>query len=262
MISLTLPLEGFLRLGLIFARVSILIAAIPLMGARSVPVRIKAGLALAVAVVLFPTVPPLPPGFMSEPAAVVVGLLGEVLVGAALGLMVRAVFAGIELSGTLMGFNMGFGIVSAIDPQNNAQVSLVGQLQMLFAFLLFLATNAHHEFLRLVGHSFKSLPLLGAGLSSGIAGDLVQAGGEIFRLGLKLSAPVVAAIFLANVVLGVVARTVPQINLLIVGFPITIALGLVVLGATLPFFGPVVEAALMGALRDSMAILESASVSR
>ncbi len=259
MLSLTLPLESFLRLGLIFARVSILIAAIPLMGARSVPVRVKAALALAVAVVLFPTVPPLPPGFMSEPATVVVGLLGEVLVGAALGLMVRAVFAGIELSGTLMGFNMGFGIVSAIDPQSNAQVSLVGQLQMLFAFLLFLAANAHHEFLRLVGHSFKSLPLLGGGVSPALAGDLVQAGGEIFRLGLKLSAPVVAAIFLANVVLGVVARTVPQINLLIVGFPITIALGLVVLGATLPFFGPVVEGALMSALRDSMAILESAN---
>ena len=244
---LSVPADRLIAGTLLFIRVLAILATAPLLGARSVPARVKVGLAMVLTLILLPQAL-VGAGFqpVSSMPGFALAVAGEVLVGAALGLLARLLFAGVELSGQVMGFQMGFGIVNVIDPQTQTQVSILGQFQGLVALLVFLSVNAHHVILAALVRSLEVMPLAAPRVGVEASGGLVRWAGEMFAIGAKLAAPVVITLFIANVVLGIIARTVPQINLLIVGFPLTIALGLAVLGLSLPFMGRAVQTLFQG----------------
>ncbi|RKY58758.1 MAG: hypothetical protein DRP94_05490 [Candidatus Latescibacterota bacterium] len=228
--------EGLEWFFLGFLRVASMLAVMPIFGSRGVPIPVKVGAAFFLTLVLFPVVRTSgrPPGEVVQLSGMA---LKEVLLGLSVGFVSGMFFYGVELSGQVIGIQMGFGVVNVIDPQANVQVPLIGQFQQLLAGVLFLSMDGHHVLLEALAESFRSVPLGGWGPSVGLLEGVVRMGGMVFSLAFKFSAPVIAALLLSKVALGVLARTVPQMNVFIVGLPLTIGVGLLCLALSLPFFG-------------------------
>ncbi len=226
---------------LILLRVSAMIITIPVLGDASVPARVKVGLALLMAMILYPVVGRqiVQPSF--DVFSLMLRIFGEILIGVAIGFTARVLFAGIQLAGQLIGFQMGFSVVGVIDPTSNMEIPIIAQFQYLIAVLLFLATNGHHIFLYAVAESIRILPPLSFHLSEPLLTTLVALAGKMFVVAIRAGAPIVAILFFVSIALGLVARTVPQINVFVVGFPLQIAIGLLGVGLTLPLFMKLVE---------------------
>jgi flagellar biosynthetic protein FliR len=122
---------------------------------------------------------------------------------------------------------MGFSMASAIDPQTGAQSNVLTQFIYIFTLLVFFSMDGHHMFIRVMANSFYSVPINSITFKPGIANELIKAGTTMFALGIKLAAPILVALFLSNLCLGIIARTVPQVNILMVGFPVNLSIGFV-----------------------------------
>ena len=170
-----------------------------------------------------------------SPLALALGLFREIILGAAVGLAVKLTFAGVQLAGQMAGYQMGMAIANVMDPSTSAQVPILAQFNNLFAVLIFLLINAHHWFIRALAESFTRLPLAGFGFGPGFFENLIRLSAEMFVVAVKIGAPVMVALLLTSVALGLVARTVPQMNIFIVAMPLKIVIGLVFLGICLPF---------------------------
>ena len=216
----------------VLMRVSILFFLLPLFGAKGFPAIWKAGLSFVMAMILTPMVPP--PLHLPETLPdIVVGLACEALLGFSLAFVVKLAFAGVQLAGQFMAFQMGFSMARAMDPTTGAQSTTLSQFLYLFTILIFFAIDGHHVLLRAVVASFQMVPPNGFHLSPSLSGVIVKASSQMFLIALKIAAPIMIALFLSNLCLGIVARTVPQVNILMIGFPINIGLGLILFGLTL-----------------------------
>ncbi|ROH86126.1 flagellar biosynthetic protein FliR [Pseudomethylobacillus aquaticus] len=202
-----------------------LIAIAPIFGHRSVPRRVKLGLALALTLIVAPTLPsqatfdPL-----TLPGALI--LAQQLLIGVAMGFSMRIVFAGVEMAGQVIGMTMGLGFAIFFNPMTQGQSSPIGQFYMVIAMLLFLSMNGHLQLLATLIQSFDSLPISLAGSNKLDFFAIARWGEIIFRAALQISLPVVAALLVTNIALGILTRTAPQLNLFGIGFPITIFVGL------------------------------------
>ena len=239
---------------LILLRVSALLIVAPIFGHRLFLARAKVGLAVMVSMVVFPLVDgfDVPEGFF--PYAVM--MAGEVILGLVLGYVVLLLFIGIQFAGQLAGLQMGFGIVNVIDPQSHDQISIIGQFLNILAILMVLTLDGHHIILNGLLGSFEAVPLGGVVLQASIAHKLIALSSEVFVIAIKISAPILVALFLISTAMGVLARTVPQMNVFIVGFPVQLAVGLSVLVATMPLFQIIVERAIHLIERDVFALIE------
>lgn len=239
----------------IFIRTTSILLSAPFFGVRGIPSAVKIGLSLMIAVLLLPVVKPvdIPLNFF----AWVPAILSEVLIGATIGFMARVVMAGVELAGQIVGFQMGFGIVNIIDPHTNNQVSIIATFQGILAMLLFFTVNAHHYFISAIAVSLKTVPPFSALISGGVISALVSISGGLFVTALKLGAPVMAALLFANVAMGVIARTVPQVNIFMMGFPVTIAVGLIVIGISMPVLVVFIQKLMVGMERDIFTLLKA-----
>jgi len=222
---------------LVLLRVSAIIVTIPVLSEATVPARIKAGLSVIIAVIIFPiVVSQIPPIKNIHFIQLLFLMFGEVLIGLTIGFVARLVFAAIQMAGDIIGFQMGFSVANVIDPMSSQMVSIITQLQYLIAMLVFLTVNAHHLFFQAIVQSY----VLIAPLSFHFSGQLMQfifdVSKDMFVIALKIAAPIMAVMIFTNVALGVIARTVPQMNIFIVGFPLQISLGLIFLGLTAPLF--------------------------
>ena len=156
--------------------------------------------------------------------------------GLILGFVVLLLFIGIQFAGQLAGLQMGFGIVNVIDPQSSEQVSIIGQFLNILAILLVLTLNGHHLILQGLVHSFEVVPLGGIEFKEVVMQKLVVLSNEVFIIAIKISIPVLLSLFLISVAMGILARTVPQMNVFIVGFPLKIGVGMAMLALSLPLF--------------------------
>ena len=254
MIELPLSLVALQGFVLVVFRVGAILFAIPLFGGVQVPVMVRAGMALLLSLVLFPSVPGLAsagPNLTWMATAV----LREVAIGFAVGFLVRLIFGAAEMAGQLVGFQMGFALVNVVDPVNSEQIPLLGQLQQLVALLVFLTINGHHMLLRALVESFQVVPLTDGHFSGAATELLVAATGRMFVIALQVGAPIIGALFVTYVTLGLVARAVPHMNVFIVSLPVTIGIGLLFLGLSVPSTARVVEGALAQLQRDVVALL-------
>ncbi len=246
--SLNLDLGYLLILGAICLRFSILAALLPLMGDRGVPVLWRLTLALVVAIAVAPVV--------ADTVNVDVLRLGwpavlaeggrSLLIGALLSFSIGLLFSAVRYAGKVMGMQIGFAIVNTVDPQSGAQVSIISQLYYLLAVMMFYAVDAHHIVLSALVHSCTALPPFSPVDGGAGAWLLVKEYGTIFKIGLQIAAPCVIVLLLVSATMGVVVKTVPQINILIVGFPIKIGVGLLTVGLSLAFFGEIFLSLLQG----------------
>lgn len=221
---------------LVFARVGGIIGAAPILGSTNVPQLMKVAFIAALTILLYPITRLPPVEFPKTLAGLSLVLGSELFIGIFIAYVARLVFTGIEVAGTIIGYQMGFGIVNVIDPASASNVSITSRVYNIFAMLIFLIMDCHHYFINAIAASFELIPPLGLHYTGAMAETLIRLSGDIFVVGVKLSAPVVAALFFTNVALGLVARTVPQMNVFIVGFPLQIGLGLLMLGITVPLF--------------------------
>ncbi len=216
---------------LLFRMVGVL-AALPILGGRAVPPAVKLALALALSLVLTPILRfgPIP----TDPVLMGAGAALEFLLGFVLGLVVRLLFSAFELAGELIGTQMGFSVLHLFDPLSSHQVPVIGQLHVLLASLVFLSMNAHMLLVQAIASSYEVLPPMGIGLSTELADAVLRLAQHMFLTALKIAAPVLAMIMLVNLAMAVLGRAIPQINVFIMSFPLTIACGLAVIGLSLP----------------------------
>jgi flagellar biosynthetic protein FliR len=219
---------------LVFARLSAALVPVPLFGARSVPPQTKIGLGLLLSLIVLP--------LNARPAAAPTELLSffaivgsEVLVGLAIGIAVMLVFQAIEMGAGLVGLQIGFSFAEVVDPLTGARSGVMELFYRIVATLVFFTVNGHYLVIGALVHTFEVVPAGDADLTL-IAGErVVPFFAALFVVGLRVALPVTAALILTDLALGIVGRAVPQMNVLIVGLPLKVGVGLFVLAVSTPF---------------------------
>jgi len=218
------------------ARIMALIASSPLFGNSAVPASVKVSLGVGIAVLVAPAVPAWPATDPLSMAGVLI-MAQEMLIGLAMGFSIRIIFAAVEMAGEISSLTMGLGFATFFDPSTQGRSSAISQFLSLVATMAFLAVNAHLVLLSALVESFSTLPVSGIPVYGGGFKQLADWGGRIFSTGVQLSLPIVAALLITNVALGILTRAAPQLNLFGIGFPITLGVGLLVIAMTLPYLG-------------------------
>ena len=233
-----------------------LIMVAPVFGHRSVPARVKIGLGIFIALIISPTLPPMPNVGLGSWHGLFI-LVQQLLIGMAIGFIMRVVFAAIEAAGEIVGLQMGLGFASFFDPQSAGQTLVVAQFFNMLAALLFLAVNAHLLLLGVLVDSFQSLPISTQPLSAAGFYNVAAFGSTVFAVGLQLALPLIAILLMTNLALGILTRSAPQLNIFAIGFPITLGVGLIALDITLPYFAPQLEHMIQNGLEASTMVIRT-----
>ncbi len=223
--------------GLIMTRLIGFFLIVPFYGSVQVPARVKVGLVIFLTLLVFPTVGEAGPTDLPHPLEFGMLILNEVLAGFLMGFIVFIAFSSVQLAGQFIDLRMGFALVNVLDPQSGEQIPLAGQLKTILATLLFLSLQGHHLLLRGVYQSFEVLAL-GQAFPILVTGDyIMRIVGNLFYISFMMALPVIAVLFISDIVFGFLARTIPQINMFSVGIPTKILLGIMVIFLSLPTFG-------------------------
>lgn len=225
--------ESFL---LLFVRCLTFFSLGPLLADRRIPNQIKILAALATTFALYPTMEGRDFAVERTLFGYALLIVREILLGAALGLASGFVFTGVRMAGHLLGIQMGFSIVNVFDPTTSSEVSLIGQMQEFLAVFLFLLADGHHLFFRALAVSLDRIPPGAAFHLDKLIGAVIPMASVMFLTTIQVGAPVLGALFLTDAALGFVARAVPQMNVFIVGIPVKIGVGIVLLVVTAPLF--------------------------
>ena len=223
-------------------RILALIATAPVFSHVAIPARVKIGLALAIAIVVAPTLPVVPATALGSWNGWFL-IVQQIAVGTAMGFVLRLVFAAVELAGDLAGLSMGLSFATIVDPQNSDQTPLVGSFLGLVASLAFLAIDGHLVMINAIVESFRAFPV-GPTVPGGSLHwrDFALMGGQVFAVGVHLALPLIATLLVVNLAIGVMTRAAPQLNLMSIGFPIGLIAGLWALWMSMPWLVAAIDA--------------------
>jgi flagellar biosynthesis protein FliR len=229
--------------------------AAPVFSAPQVPVLLRFVLAVAVGVPgsLMATVV-LPSGGMVSAAGFAL-IIGEVIIGLALGFALQTGFAATAIAGEAIGNAMGLGFAATIDPMSGHGTPAVGQVLTVLATLLFLSMDGHLAFFSVIIESYRALPVGGGLVSADAVGAVVALGGAMFAASVTLALPVVTGVILIQLVMALLARSAPALNLFAVGLPAALLGGLVLFAFATPVIGSAVTRHLIATLEDSARIV-------
>lgn len=220
-----------------FFRILALMGTAPVLGDSAIPVRAKVGFAALVAIAIAPALGPMP----QVPTASFAGLwisLQQVLIGMAMGLVMRIVFAAVQTAGEFIGLQMGLAFASFFDPATGANTAVLSRIMNVVATLLFLALNGHLMMLAGIMRSFDVLPIRVGGLDPNGWGVLFEWSSEVMVSGMLLALPLIIVLLTINLSLGILNRTAQQLSVFAVGFPISLMTGLLLLAVVLPQTAP------------------------
>lgn len=242
MLSVTsAQLEGWLALlAFPMARILGFVGAAPIFGNNAVPRRIKLVVGLAITMGLLPVVTATPPEAIDSWAGILI-LFQQTLIGIAMGLVLRVVFAALDLMGEIISLQMGLSFATFFDPVAGGQTAVVGEFLTLISTLVFLSLNGHLLMIDALARSFEWLPVSATLPHKGGWLVLARFGASIFASGLLMALPVVTALLITNIALGVLTRAAPQLNLFAIGFPITLTVGFGVLLLALGHLAPLLQ---------------------
>ncbi|MCL1939326.1 MAG: flagellar biosynthetic protein FliR [Desulfovibrionaceae bacterium] len=215
---------------LTLTRVSLVVFLLPFFGGDYIPVLVKAALALVMAMAVWPHLSFPGALFPSHPWNIALMVLGEAVLGLIMGLCVSFIFAGIQTGGEIMGFQMGFTMMTLADPASGNQASITSNLLHLVTLVVFLALDGHLHLLRALSGSFALVPPGSLRIGGALTGDILTLSGGMFSLAVKIAAPAIAALFMVELTLALMGRAAPQMNLLTLGFPVKIAVGFFFMG--------------------------------
>jgi len=235
MATLNIPVDAFYGVMLIFLRVAAIVFSSPVLDTDTIPAVFKAGLAIAVSILLLPVVDTVVTVRGLSLMTFGIGVFSEIAIGVTIGLSVKLLFSGIQLAGQIVGYQMGFAVANVVDPATSTQIPILAQFYNLTAMLVFLAINAHHLFFSALVDSYTILPPLSMHISPQLVGMMMRLAANMFVVAIKVGAPLIAVMLMVSVALGMVARTVPQIHIFIVAMPLKIVIGLVFLLMVSPY---------------------------
>ncbi|OHE17839.1 MAG: flagellar biosynthetic protein FliR [Sulfurimonas sp. RIFOXYD2_FULL_37_8] len=219
---------GFL---LLFFRFGALFMAVPIFSHNSIPMEIKAAMAFFFTIVFYSSMPPL--SIPITVPSIVIAILSEMLFGLAIGTILQLAFNVITFAGGQISFMMGFSMASAIDPQSGISMPIISQFLSLIALMILFAIDMHHWMLLFIDESLKHIPLGGFLMNEDFFNYLIKAASNMFLVGFMIAFPITALSWLADVIFGMLMKTMPQFNLLVIGFPIKIMVSFAVIIATL-----------------------------
>lgn len=246
---LIIPLRPVLIYAVVLARVGGLVSFAPFWGHRAANVRVRAVLALVLALVVSPVVAgelPTPP---SNLLALAVVLAGELLVGLAIGFIGRVVFSGLEMAAQIFGFQMGFSLAGTIDPATRAQTAALGTIAQMFGLMVLLAADGHHWFLTATVRSYELSAPGEFHVTAAVAELFIRLTADALAVGVALAAPAIVVLLAVEFLLAVAGKAAPQLQVMLLGFPIKIAVGLWLVGASL-YFLPGAVRSTIGATGD------------
>lgn len=228
----TAQLETFF---LIWMRCSAIMVVMPIFSTTQIPAMVRVALGVIMSVVIYPTVHPIAP--LGDLDALAVALISQAVIGVLFGFVTQMVFMGIQFAGEIIDIQIGFAVANVINPATQQQVTIIGELQLAIATLIFLVSDAHLLFLRGIGGSFNLLPLPWVTLSVAAQHSVITFFTQALLIVFSVSAPAAVTLFLVYVALAFLARVAPQMNIFVIGFPLQIAVGLLMLVLTMPLVG-------------------------
>ena len=234
MVEFNFPLQQLEILMFVFTRMISILLFLPIFDNRSIPVIFKIGLSFVLSLLLVPLLNYNSIPINNNELSFLIGLISEILMGMCIGLSIKLLFSGIQMGGQLVGYQMGLAVANVFNPQENSQNSVVAQFKYLLAILVFLSMDAHHWFFRGIYESYQMIPPYAFKFSPSLFEYLMQLSARMFIIAIKLGAPLIVTMLLTSVALGLVARTVPQMNVFFVAMPIKILIGFALLGLILP----------------------------
>jgi len=213
---------------LVLFRFGGMVTLAPLLGATTIPIKVRLLLVLTLSIAVFPLVPPVAVVPQSFPAlAVAVG--GEILIGITMGFALSLLFMGIQLGAELISYQMGFAMARLIDPMSQVSTTVLSQFYLLLTTLIYVLQQGHLILISRLAHTFRTVPLLAGFEPQRALRMIVLIITEAFQLGIRIAGPAVVALFLSSLALGFISRTMPQLNILAAGFPVRITLGMLIL---------------------------------
>jgi flagellar biosynthetic protein FliR len=230
-----------------FVRVGACLMVAPVFGAHYVPKRVRIALALAISILIAPTLPPaVMPALLSAESISMTAQ--QLLIGIAIGFMLQLVFDAMSLAGQLLANSMGLGFAFNIDPLRGVSTPALGQLYVILGTLTFLSLDGHLALLQLLVDSFRGLPVNGGGVDRDALQMLGNWGSLVFSGALRIALPGITALLVVNLAFGVVSRAAPSLNLFAVGLPVTLVMGLAVV-----LYGlPMMQSGFISMLRETM----------
>lgn len=212
----------------------------PVFSGNNVPTITRIGLSVIIAGIIISTQSVGPVVYNNSIIGYSFLIIKEIVVGLILGFSVYLIFATLYLAGQLVDFQIGFSMVSVFDPLTQIQVPITGNLYYFLVSAIMVATNAHHTIFRALFYSYKALPIGASNvLSSELMSTLMKIITSYFIISVKIALPVIGAILVLDVALGLLARTAPQINIFSVGVPIKMIVGLIIIFVTSDMFIPI-----------------------
>ena len=222
---------------LLLTRITGIFIISPFFGSQNIPITMRVATAMTIAVVIFPVVDQ--QTIVEAPASVLsygLSVLSELFIGWLIGLVSYVALISISMAGKIMDLQVGYAMVQVMDPTSGQQNALIGSFLYNLAVIIFLVTDGHHFLLSGLVESFQMIPITGLNLDTDIVDLMVDFTNGIFVSGMKVAIPVTFAILLTNVGLGILARTMPQLNIFVVGVPMHLVIGTFVLAMLIPFY--------------------------
>ncbi len=249
---LTIPLRPILIFVVVLARVAGLVTFAPFWSHKAAVPQVRVALALAMAFVVAPAVsghmatPPVELGQLS------LVILGEAAIGLAFGFVARLVFSALEIAAEVIGFQMGFSLASTIDPATRAQTAAFGTIAQMLGLMVLLGADGHHWMLEATVTSFDGIGAGGFRATPELADLVIRLSADAFAVGVALAAPAIVILLVVEIALAVAGRAAPQLQIMLLGFPVKIAVGLCVIGASL-YSMPAALRAALGVIKEGLA---------
>ncbi|HEX3031225.1 MAG TPA: flagellar biosynthetic protein FliR [Bacillota bacterium] len=242
---------------MVLARVLGIIMLSPVFSSRNIPPQLKIGLSAIVSLTVFPV---LKAGGLRTPDDIIsysLLVMGEVAVGLMIGFVSNFLFSAIQLAGQAIDMQLGFSIVSVIDPIQGTQVPIIGNFKYIVALLIFLVTNSHYYIFAAIVKSFQLIPILTYTYHPALTDQVISFFGGTLVTAVKIALPAVGVLLVTDVAMGILARTVPQMNIFVVGMPLKIFVGLIVLMLAFPLYGFMLKVFFDNSFADLMKLMKA-----
>ena len=211
-------------------RISVVLFLLPFFGSSTIPNMIKAALSLVLTMALWPQLS-FPGDLMpAHPMGLIVMIIGELALGLILGLIVQFLFAAVQFGGQIIGFQMGFAMVNVVDPITGVSNAATGHFLYMCTMLTFIVLNGHLQLIKAMATSFQYIPPGEVMITPALATNIIEYSSIMFTLGVRIAAPIMAALFLVDLSLALISRAAPQMHVLVLGFPVKISVGFIFLG--------------------------------
>ena len=257
MLNFSIDQSLIISLIMVSIRVGGIVLFAPFFSMTAFPATVRIYLTLFLSLVLVPIgqAPQLPSPFTLLGLSILLGQ--EALIGMSVGLVMRMLFAGVQLAGQLIGFQIGFSIVNIIDPQTAVQTSTLTVLVNFLALVIFLFANGHHFIIAALAGSYSYIPPMQAFLNRSVLDVIMGSAGRVWVVGLQLAAPMLFLMLFLDFVIGILGRIAPQIPILIITFPLKIIVGLLSIGLGMTYFREAILHFITIFENDSMMLLKA-----